>query len=310
MEVYIFGGKGGVGKTTSAVSVAVHKASLGQKTAIVDYDGGHSVKNTLGLADDFPANTVHKVSANLHVAIIEFVNYLGIEQSKAQGQTLDEYLEQFPADLGFLPLIDMVNAFFGIPTDIPTFQKFVILVGVLHKLQKSGFENVVIDVEPTAGFERLLSNARSTIRSIRNLRDQGRLSLAILGAKWPDIAGFLKKEYIVNADTYCHRIQTTVGWITGAVYFIVCTPEAGPISQTFEVRKIIEKYGGVVKGYVVNNIRGDGHEESNIAKLTKNTQSHIIRIKRKPDLHASDLTNQYRSIILSEIGASIDRAVN
>lgn len=116
MQIHIFCGKGGVGKTNSAVALALLFSQQGKKTAIVDYDGGHSVKNTLGLDREVAVNTVQEVEPNLHISVIENTDYVSIAESRGQGESLDKYLKQFPADLGILPLADMVNAFFGVPT--------------------------------------------------------------------------------------------------------------------------------------------------------------------------------------------------
>ncbi len=302
MRVHIFCGKGGVGKTNSAVSLAL-LLSCDYKTAIVDYDGGHSVKNTLGLKGNFSTNIVHEISSNLHVAVIENSDYIGIAQSQIQKFSLEDYLKQFPADFGIIPLSDMVNAFFGVPTDIPNLQKFVTLVNVLTQLEQSGFTDVVVDVEPTAGLERLLSNAGSTSRSIRNLKNSGKISLAILGVKWPDIAAYLKGEYVKNADNYCDRIEHAVEVIKGAMYLLVCTPEAGPVTQTFEVRRIIEKFGGKVRGYVVNNVRCEQFEEENIRMLPQDLP--IVRIGRRSELH--DMTPDKTPVLL-EIGVVIAKS--
>jgi len=301
MKIHIFCGKGGVGKTNSAVSLALFFSRRGRKTAIVDYDGGHSVENTLGINGDLSINTIREIEPNLHVAVIENTNYVSIAESQEQRRTLEVYLKQFPADLGIIPLADMVNTFFGVPTDVPTLQKFVTLVKVLLQLKEAGFTYVIIDVEPTAGLERLLSNASSTVQSIRNLKDQGKISLALLGVKWPDIAGYLKGDYIKNAETYSDRIEQTVAMFKGAVYLLVCTPEASPVNQIFEVRRIIEKFGGRVRGYVVNNIRGEDHEETNIARLA-NSGLPVVRVERRSELHTK---NPNRSGVLLEIGETI-----
>lgn len=179
------------------------------------------------------------------------------------------------------------------------------LVKVLLQLEEANFTDIIIDVEPTAGLERLLSNAHSTVRSIRNLKNQGKISLTMLGVKWPDIAGYLKGDYIRDADVYSERIERTVTLIKSAIYFLVCTPEAGPVNQTFEVRRIIERFGGVVRGYIVNNIRGESHEEPNIARLT-NSGLPIVRVQRRSELHTE---NPNRTDVLLEIGRIIARSL-
>jgi len=281
MKTTIFCGKGGVGKTLCAVSLAT---SLSGKVGIIDYDGGHSVKNTLGLTDNIPVNSIYPIGSNMHAVIIESPVYKNITEAKELDWNLTKYLNQFPNNLGIIPYADMLHEFFGVPTDIPTLQKFAVLVQILSKMNNEGFDHVIIDVEPTAGLERLLLNANSTVRSLRNLKNKGTIFLTMLGAKWPDIARYLKGNYIRDIDMYTADIEAAVQTIKYARYLLVCTPERGPVGQTFEVRSIIEKFGGKIYGYVINNMRGEPHEEDNIIVI-KNQNLPIVYINRDNQIH-------------------------
>ena len=237
MKTYIFAGKGGVGKTNSAVALGLLLSKSGQKTVIIDYDGGHSVKNTLGVGGEVVPNVIDEVDEKLSVAVIENTGYKTILQARQEGIPIKQYFSQFPGDSGIIPFGDMLHCFFGAPTDISGPQKFALLVSIMMTIIKDGYENVIIDVEPTAGLERLLSGADSMVRSLRNLSKTGRVTLTVLGAKWPDIASYLKSDFFANVDRYAKRIEDTVAVIKAASFFIVCTPESGPIRQTFEVRE-------------------------------------------------------------------------
>lgn len=205
-KIIISAGKGGVGKTLVAVSLASFLSSRHEKIGLVDYDGGHSVKNTLGYKEAIPTNKVYEVNENFNVVVIDNTKYVNITDSKEKGMTLKEYIAQFPADHGIVPFADMVSQFFGVPTDTPALQKFATLVVNIVALKKAGCTTIVIDVEPTAGLERLLTNADSMIRSLRRLKDKGLIFLGILGATWPDIKGYLKSDYIKKIDSYTEHI--------------------------------------------------------------------------------------------------------
>ncbi len=303
MHLNIFAGKGGVGKTNCAVSLALHlSGSMDIKTAVIDYDGGHSVANTLGTTTLLSRNMVCPMKKNFAIAIVENTDFVGIAEAITKKWTLKEYLAQFPGEFGLIPLTDMVNAFFGVLTDTVTLQKFATLITLLAQLEQRGYERVIIDVEPTAGMERLLLNVQSTARSLTNLQNQGIISLSMIGAKWPHIAGYLKGDYIKHADKHAANIQHVATLLTNAKYMIVSTPEASPINQTFEVRRIIEKFGGKVHGYVVNNLRGEAHEASNISRLDAEGLP-VVKIGRQAGLHSG----KERTPILLNMGALIAR---
>ncbi|MDB5259003.1 MAG: arsenite efflux ATP-binding protein ArsA [Candidatus Taylorbacteria bacterium] len=299
-------GKGGVGKTTVAVSTALYYAGQGYRTAVIDYDGGHSVTKTLGLTGGVRPNHICHAYPKLDVIVVESLSFTSIVQAKEKRLELKEYLAQFPEDFGLVPLVDMVNGFFGIPTDIPALQKFLTLVSMLCKLEDEGYEYVIIDVEPTAGLERLLSNADTTVRSLRNLSNQGMVSLMTIGAKWPDIGAYLKGDYMKKADHYCARITQAVESIVRAKFVLVCIPEYSPVTQTFEVRDIIHRFNGKVSACVVNNIRGEPYEASNI-KLLEPHDLPIVQIERRNSLHGGKLTNSKG--ILLQIGRKVVESI-
>ncbi len=285
MNVTLITGKGGVGKTTTNVSLGLYSAvRQNKKTGIIDYDGGHSVKNVLGVDTDISPNQVHQIRENLSVIVIEHKPFRDIGSAKQQGWSMQVYLEQFPDDLGIVPFADMLQEFFGVPTDVHGAEKFALLVQAICLFEQQEFEEVYIDVEPTAGLERLLLKADAMERSLRNLQKTGWFTLKALGTKWPDVAAYIQGDYIKYAHRYTSNIARAVRYIRNALFLIVCTPESGPVRQTFEVRTIIETFGGAVRGCIVNNIRGESHEDKNIA-LLENHALPIVRIKRASSIH-------------------------
>jgi anion-transporting ArsA/GET3 family ATPase len=286
MMTRIFCGKGGVGKTSLTCASARYYSMRGHKTAVIDYDGGHSVAMTLGVQGSIPGNTIHPVSEHLSLVVIEKPAYRGILDAKKAGVSFELYVSQFQGDAGIVPYADMVSQFFGVPADVPTLQKFAALVSAICELHNQGFEYLFIDMEPTAGLERLLSQAHATLRSLQNLRDTGVLTLTMLKAKWPDIVAYLRGDFIQNIDVYGGRVKQAVAVMTEATYRLVCIPEQSPVNQTLEVRQIIESFGGKVCDVIVNNMRGESHEESNVTRLRKlHPETPVILVPHKKQFH-------------------------
>ena len=306
MHVVIFCGKGGVGKTISAASLGVFLAGEGEKTLLIDCDGGHSVAISLGIKDAaaIPANTVYEIGSCLSIVVIDSPAYKNALQIKAEGFDPDRYFKQFPGHLGLVALADALLVFFGIPIDIPTLRKFAVLVEVLSGLDRQKFATIILDVEPTAGLERLLSHADAMIRTLHNLRKRGTTLFASIVLQWQDLGDYISGEYFEHIEEYSKDITSVVTILKKASYILVCTPELGPVTQMFEVREIIRKFGGRVHGYVVNNVRGEAHEKNSIAPVRALRAPRAL-IPRRNDLHAGRDTRP----ILLEIGKALHDAL-
>lgn len=300
MTMTIFCGKGGVGKTFLATACAVFD-SRGREIALIDHDGGHSVQNTLGMTERISPNTLHQAHPGLHVGIVDNTKYTTILQAKDQGMPLSVYLEQFPGHEGIVPLHDMPQEFFGLMTDIPTIQKFAVLITMLSALKKAGCDSIIIDVEPTAGLQRLLSHADTLARSLQNLQSKGIAFLTAMRAWFPDIAGYIRGSYISNVKIYAEEIVAAVRDLKTARYLLVCIPEQSPVDQTFVIRAIIEEFGGKVRACIVNSTEGKPHESANIARLRDHNLPLMI-MPRKEEMHTAP---QKRIALLSETGEII-----
>ncbi|MEN9649844.1 MAG: hypothetical protein RL094_811 [Candidatus Parcubacteria bacterium] len=261
-------GKGGVGKTTISTALALALSQHGKfSTAIIDFDGGHSVGRTINPTLTIPINTLHSFMPNLHVGVVENTPFKSIADTKTGGGSMDTYLAQFPGHYGLIPFCDMVTEFFGVPTDVAALQKFLTLVKLIKEAREKGIKHIIVDVEPTAGLERLLTNAKAIVRSLRNLQTQGVVKLMIIGTTWPDIAHYLKGAYIKNVATFCEEIEATVKALVEARYNLVCIAEPSPALQTFEVSRIIQGFGGKVERCIVNNMRGEPQEAAALQAL-------------------------------------------
>ncbi len=302
MKMVFFCGKGGVGKTISATSFALALARKGERTLLIDCDGGHSVTNTLGIGGDIavPANAIHRIESNLSIVIVENPEYKNVLQVKREGLELNQYFEQFPGHFGLIALADALLEFFGVPIDISALHKFTVLVTVLSTLESEEFKNIILDVEPTAGLERLLSHTDSMVRTLHNLKKRGTQFFASIVLRWSDVADYISGEYFESIDTYSRDIVSVARMMRRAVFILVCTPEFGPVTQMFDIQKIIQKFGGKVRGYVINNVRYEEHEKQNVDLLKALRVPHTI-IPRRNDIH----TQQDPSPILLEIGENL-----
>ena len=308
MKVLMSCGKGGVGKTFSSSALALNCARAGHKTALVDYDGGHSVAKTFALTQTLKSNVVQKIEFedNLFVAVIDNTHYFDIKTAQKSGeptaQYFRDYMAQFPEDLGLMGWADLPSSFWGVPTEPEALQRYLTLVMVLTRLKEQKFEYVFVDIEPTAGFKRMIQAGPIIAAGLKNLDEQGKMIVMLIGAKWPDIRQYIESDYVIDSNDYMDNMLSAAAMIRDANYFLVTVAEESPVGQTFSNRQIIEAYGGQATGCIVNNLRGEPHEDDNIA-LLKAHGLPISRIGRCPWMHYPG--GAHRFDLLAEVGAQI-----
>lgn len=301
MKLTIFAGKGGVGKSTSASAYALATAER-ERVLVIDYDGGHSIGRIIGVGNKHSNVSVNTGIRNVSLGVVERLEYKTIAQSQREGLPVGKYLEQFKGHYGFLPLHDMVTQFFGVVTDTDTVSKMATVTTMLEEARNSGVGEVVIDVEPTAGLQRLLESTSSMVRSLKNLRNFGMKKLLL--TPWPDIRAFLEGEYIKGSQRYGEELEGVAKLLQGADYRVVCIPEEGPVTQTEQVRKLVESFGGIISGYVINNLRGEATQDEQIDRIRRMAgKKKLALLEHNVSLQESNVRERRR--ILLELGKKI-----
>lgn len=296
--IYGFAGKGGVGKSTSSVSYAFSRVAKDKKVLIVDYDGGHSVPRVLGMNNITP-NKIDNFHGNLGVSVIDPTEFTGILKFKemiALGQAnIKDYLNQFEGHQGVLAFYDMLFNFFGVLGDNDSISKFGHLVEVYKLAQNEGYDEIIFDVEPTAGLERLLSSTSSFTSSMDNLYNTGFVTLNLLASKWKEIGAFMKGDYIKQVPNYMPEIEMVSNALRGGHFYGVCVPEFSPVDEMLDdVTPIIERAGAQIAGYVVNKVPENPDdlqlaEIERVKNASENFGGKIITCPLQSDLNNRDL---------------------
>lgn len=293
-KMIIFAGKGGVGKSSIAAACAMRLIGKGHKTLLIDYDQGHSLKTLLRLDDlsdlDLSGDIKKAIQIHgLHLVIVDELSFVPIEEHQEKGLGTSGYLKQFPGDLGLLAFCDMVTSFFGPPTAIDTTSQFLKLVTIIHSAIKYNFPYIILDVEPTAGLKRLLNSTNAIARSMKNLHDNQLKLLALTALSWPDVAHFIRGEYVKYVDQYQPRLESVAEIIRNAMFFLVTLAEAEPFRQMKQVDDIIAGFGGSTNGIVINKTTGSSSEHTVIPQICKWAGVRPVAvIPASEDLHSQD----------------------
>lgn len=254
-KLVFFGGKGGVGKTTSSSAFAYACAKRGEKTLLVSTDPAHS------LCDIFErkiGSRIVELEKNLFALEID-----PEEESQNYIKNIKKNMKDIVSPVIVKEIEKQLDAASVSPgsDESAVFDK---LMEIIIDFSES-YDRIVIDTAPTGHTVRLLSlpellggwmdrliEKRKKAMELYEManRDESRLQALIM--KDPVIATLNKrKEKMEKA----RDILTNDNMIT---FVFVLNPEKLPIEETKKAVKILSKYGINVNELVVNRILPEG----------------------------------------------------
>lgn len=143
-EFFLFGGKGGVGKTSVAAATALYFSNKGKKTLLISTDPAHS------LSDSFETQIggeIKKLKKNLYA--VEIDPKKAMDEYKKKISPHMEKIE-FLKGLGLEDTFDFAGSTPGID-ELAAFDKF------LQYMQSKDYDVIVFDTAPTGHTLRFLS---------------------------------------------------------------------------------------------------------------------------------------------------------
>ena len=191
-KLFLFTGKGGVGKTTVSCSTAIHLASNKLKTILVSSDPAHSTDDVLGVK---VGSEPTKIKTNLWA-----MNLNAEAKAKEFTETIASQLSHLVAKIPAFDM-DILQDMAG----FPGMDEYFAMDEVYRLLTEGKYDAIVFDTAPTGHTIKMLT-APDSIRSfiLRILR---------MRAKIENIKGFLfrkkseTEKVITELEMICNRID-------------------------------------------------------------------------------------------------------
>ena len=245
LKLILFGGKGGVGKTTCALSAGLYLAEEGFKTLVVSTDPAHSLTDSLGqkIGDEIKA-----------IKGVKNLSALEVSAQKALAQFKLKYEAQIKkifATSSYLDQEDM-DAFFALP--IPGIDEVMGFKTIVDIIEEAEFDKCIVDTAPTGHALRLLT--------LPELLDEWIKVLAKMRWKYRYMVESFSGKYNPDqGDDFLLEMKKTVKKIAGLLkdqskceFIAVTIPEAMAILETKRLLNDLNSYGIKVKQLLVNNV--------------------------------------------------------
>jgi len=245
LKLILFGGKGGVGKTTCASSTGLYLANNNKNTLLISTDPAHSLSDSLGKEI---GNEIRETEGIDQLSAIE------ISAEKALSRFKIEYEDELRRLLDTSTYLDGKDIDSVLALPIPGIDEVMGFKTIVDLIEEGKFDKYIVDTAPTGHALRLLTLPElldDWIKVIAKMRWKYRYMVTSFAGKYkPD-----------SADDFLMSMKKTVKKIEGLLrdqnrceFIIVTIPEDMVVKETNRLIKSLNQYKMKVKQMVINNV--------------------------------------------------------
>jgi arsenite/tail-anchored protein-transporting ATPase len=245
----MFGGKGGLGKTTFSAATAFWLAQQGHKVLVFSVDPQASLSDIFQ-RDIFGKGAV-KISDNLWAQEIDADSNIKAYQQEVRKKILDMY--------GFDKIPDEIEDYIQAASAEPAMEESAIFDAVVDIVVKGDYDYYIYDLVPLGHALYYLSMAKvydEWINRITQLREQMR--------EHEEMVARMKRQKVTEEDHILQELQYIKGRINQSsriltdkertAFFFVVVPEQMIILDTEKAAKLFAKFDVPIAGYIVNRV--------------------------------------------------------
>src|SRR5712691_8733367 len=261
----MFGGKGGLGKTTLSATSAFWLASQGKRVLLFSVDPQAS------LSDIFQKDIFGKgpvpIMENLWAQEIDADQHIKEYQQEIRQKILDMY--------GFDAVPEEIENYIQAASAEPAMEESAIFDAVVDIVVKGDYDYYIYDLVPLGHALYYLSMAKvydEWINKITQLREQMR--------EYEQVAKVMKRQKVTEEDQILtelldikQRINTSSRILTDrekTAFFFVVVPEEMIILDTRKAAELFAKFDVPLSGYVVNRVLPEELAGQNVPEYLKN----------------------------------------
>jgi arsenite-transporting ATPase len=261
----MFGGKGGLGKTTFSAATAYWLAKQGKKVLVFSVDPQASLSDIFQ-QDIFGKGPV-KIMDNLWAQEIDADRHIKEYQEEIRQKIRDMYgLDEVPAEIE-----DYIQA----ASAEPAMEESAIFDSVVDIVNEGDYDYYIYDLVPLGHALYYLSMAKvydEWIGKITHLREEMR--------EYEEVAARMKRQKEVDEDQILGELQYIRNRINSAskiltdkqrtAFFFVVIPEQMILIDTKKAAELFSRFDVPIGGYVVNRVLPEELGSQNVPAYLRN----------------------------------------
>ena len=284
----MFGGKGGLGKTTFSAATAYYLAKKGKKVLVFSVDPQAS------LSDIFQRDIFGKgpteIIPNLYAQEIDADRRVKEYQQEIRQKIFDMY--------GMDTIPEEIESYIQAAAAEPAMEESAIFDEVVDIVIKGGYDYYIYDLVPLGHALYYLSMASvydAWIDKITHLREQM--------SEYDQVAAVIRRDKEAEEDAILKellyikdRINRSSSILTDkkkTAFFFVLTAEEMVIKDTMKAAELFAKFDVPLSGYIINRVLPSELKDQNIPEYLKNRftmQEHYLKVIERDfagQIHAS-----------------------
>ena len=264
LKMIIFGGKGGVGKTSCSLACSVGLAEK-FKTLVISTDPAHSISDSLCQEIGFRLQPVHKVP---NLTAIEISADKAFKQFKQEHER--ELIKLFDTSTTF----DAEDIQQMMSLSIPGIDEVMSFKTIIDLVEENNYEKYVVDTAPTGHALRLLSSPvllDEWIKMAAKMRWKYRYMIESFSGDYNDDEADVM---LLNLKKTVKRIAALLSNSEQCEFIPVCIPEDMAIRETDRLLKELQHFQITTRQILRNNVMES--DESGFCRQRKAAQSKYI----------------------------------
>jgi arsenite-transporting ATPase len=261
----MFGGKGGLGKTTFSAATGYWLAKQGKRVLVFSVDPQASLSDIFQ-QDIFGKGPV-KIMDNLWAQEIDADQRIKAYQQEIRQKILDMY--------GFEQVPEEIESYISAASAEPAMEESAIFDAVVDIVVQGDYDYYIYDLVPLGHALYYLSMAKvydEWISKITKLREEM--------AEYDQVASKMRRQKVVEEDQILTELQYIRGRISASsailtdrrktAFFFVLVPEEMILLDTRKAAELFARFDVPISGYVVNRVVPPELAQQNVPEYLKN----------------------------------------